>query len=111
MEIKRLKALLGISENDMSQDVALQFVIDDVQETIINYCNLKTLPAGLEHTAYRMAMDLWRFDQPGEESAPLTAVSISEGDTSSSFSSTSDALAGGVLRDYRGQLNRYRKLR
>lgn len=110
MELKKLKALLGISEEDVSQDIPLQFVMGDVEETIKNYCNLKALPAGLEYTAYRMAIDLYRYDRPGESSAPVTVASISEGDTSASFTSAADALEGGVLKDYKGQLNRYRKL-
>ena len=96
--------------DDTAQDIPLQFVLDDVQETILNYCNVNELPAGLTNTAYRMALDLYRHERPGEEEAPLTVASISEGDTSTSFTSVADALSGGVLKDYQGQLNRYRKL-
>ncbi|MFQ9651215.1 MAG: hypothetical protein ACLRZZ_14165 [Enterocloster sp.] len=42
--------------------------------------------------------------------APARVSSISEGDTSTSFTSAADALSGGILKDYQGQLNRYRKL-
>jgi len=105
-----MKALLGIPPDDTAQDIPLQFVLDDVQETILNYCNVNELPAGLTNTAYRMALDLYRHERPGEEEAPLTVASISEGDTSTSFTSVADALSGGVLKDYQGQLNRYRKL-
>lgn len=110
MEIIRLKGLLGISEDDISQDILLQFVMEDIEETIRNYCNLEEIPAGLEHTSYRMAMDLYRYDRPGEGDAPVTVASISEGDTSTSFTSAADALSGGVLKDYQGQLNRYRRV-
>lgn len=110
MEIKKLKELLGIPEEDRSQDIPLQFVMDDVEETIRNYCNQKTVPAGLLNTSYRMAMDLYRYDRPGDTDGAVTVSSVSEGDTSASFTSAADALEGGVLREYRGQLNRYRKL-
>lgn len=110
MELETLKALLGIPSDDTTQDIPLQFVMDDVRETILNYCNLDELPDGLINTAYRMALDLYRHERPGEEEAPLTVVSISEGDTSTSFTSAAGALTGGVLKDYQGQLNRYRKL-
>lgn len=110
MELGKLKGLLGIPEDDHSQDILLQFTMDDVEETIQNYCNLDTVPPGLVNTSYRMAMDLYRYDHPGDADAPVTVASISEGDTSTSFSSASDALAGGILKDYRGQLNRYRKV-
>lgn len=110
MELNKLKGLLGIPGDDMSQDIPLQFVMDDVEETIRNYCNLDAVPGGLVNTSYRMAMDLYRYDRPGDADAPVTVASISEGDTSTSFISAADALFGGVLRDYQGQLNRYRKL-
>lgn len=111
MELERLKRLLGIAEEDTSHDISLEFVIDDVRETIINYCGVKEFPTGLINTAYRMAIDLFRHDRPGEQGTPLSVASISEGDTSTSFTSASDALAGGVLKNYQGQLNQYRKLR
>lgn len=111
MELSVLKGLLGIDGDNNTQDIPLQFILDDVEETILNYCNLEELPAGLMNTAYRMAIDLYRYDQPGTGSAPVAVSSISEGDTSTSFTSAADALAGGILKDYCGQLNRYRKLR
>lgn len=111
MELEKLKKLLGIPENDHSCDAALEFVMDDVKETIINYCGIKELPSGLINTAYRMAIDLYRHENPGEADAPVNVSSIKEGDTSTSFSGSSNPLAGGILKDYQGQLNRYRKLR
>lgn len=111
MELGKLKALLGIPEVDTSQDVPLQFVLDDVRETILNYCNVEELPSGLINTAYRMAIDLYRHSRPGAAEAPVKVSSITEGNTSTSFASAADALQGGVLADYKGQLNRYRKLR
>lgn len=111
MELGKLKALLGIPGDDTSQDVPLQFVLDDVQEYIINYCNVDELPSGLINTAYRMALDLYRYDRPGEADGPVKVSSITEGNTSTSFTSAADSLQGGILVDYKGQLNRYRKLR
>lgn len=111
MEIGRLKELLELSGEDTSRDTSLQFILDDVQETILNYCNLEEMPSGLINTAYRMAIDLYRYDAPGEAAAPMRVSSISEGDTSTSFGRVSDELEGGILRDYKSQLNRYRKLR
>lgn len=110
MELKRLKELLGITESDTDQDFSLKFLMDDVTETILNYCNLERMPAGLMNTAYRMAMDLFRYERPGETEAPMTVTSISEGDTSTSFTGGTDALTGSILKNYRGQLNRYRRL-
>lgn len=111
MELEKLKQLLGLPEDDVTRDAALQFIMEDVEETIRNYCHLKEVPAGLASTSYRMAIDLFRYDRPGEDDAPVRAASISEGDTSTSFTSVADAIEGGILKDYKGQLNRYRKLR
>lgn len=111
MELGKLKALLGVPEADTSQDVSLQFILDDVRETIINYCNINELPSGLINTAYRMAVDLYRHSRPGDAEGPVIVSSITEGNTSTSFASAADAIQGGILEDYKGQLNRHRKLR
>ena len=37
MDLMKLKALLGIPEGDKKQDIALQFLMEDVDETIRNY--------------------------------------------------------------------------
>jgi len=108
MELGRLKAILGIV--DSSQDAALQFIMDDVEETVRNYCNRKDIPSGLTNTAYRMAMDLYRAEGVGEVESPLTVASISEGDTSTSFMSKAELIKNTILKDYKTQLNRYRKL-
>ena len=62
MELERLKALLGIQPEETGKDAVLAFVLDAVQETILNYCNLDELQEGLIHTAYRMAVDLYRYN-------------------------------------------------
>ena len=43
MEAGKLKGLLGIPEGDTSQDLSLEFIIDDVTETILNYCSLEVV--------------------------------------------------------------------
>lgn len=112
MELAKLKALLGIAADDTSQDASLQFILDDVSETIRNYCNLDELPSGLEHTAYRMAIDLYRNEAIGEADAPVGSVSsIKEGDTQTDFNKTATAgYAETLLKNYHAQLNRYRRL-
>jgi hypothetical protein len=111
MELVKFKRLLGLEPTDTSKDVPLQFVLDDVDETIKNYCHLEEIPAGLLNTAYRMAIDLYRNEAPGEEKASLGPVSsISVGDTSTSFKSSSVEFKDHLLKDYKAQLNRYRKL-
>lgn len=110
MELEKVKKLLGIPDSDASRDSILEFIMDDVRETILNYCNIEELPAGLTNTAYRMAIDLYRYEKPGETDSPLRVSSITEGDTSTSFTKVSEEIEGGILKGYKGQLNRYRKL-
>lgn len=110
MELGKLKELLGVPGEDTAGDASLQFILDDVQETILNYCNIDALPAGLVNTGYRMAIDLFRFESPGQGEASLRITSVSEGDTSTSFANASEALSGGVLKNYQEQLNRYRRI-
>ena len=110
LRLEELKAHIGISEDNTSQDSAVRCILCDVQETIINYCNLTELPSGLKHTAYRMALDLYRYDRPGSKEGPVSVASVTEGKTSTSFTRASEALQGGTLSDYTAQLNRYRKL-
>lgn len=111
MDAQKLKTLLGIPMEDISRDLALAFVLEDVEETILNYCGIEKLPKGLENTAYRMAMDLYRNENVGQEEAATGPVaSLSEGDTSTSFHQCADGnFKDTVLKNYRPGLNRYRK--
>ena len=110
MEVAKLKELLGIE--DKSRDVILEFVIADVEETIKNYCHVDEMPDGLQNTGYRMAMDLYRNENIGSESAAVGSVSsITEGDTSTSFRQyVDDNFKDTVLKNYKSSLNRYRKV-
>lgn len=110
MEVAKLKELLGIE--DESKDVILEFVIADVEETIKNYCHVDEMPDGLQNTGYRMAMDLYRNENIGSESAAVGSVSsITEGDTSTSFRQyVDDNFKDTVLKNYMSSLNRYRKV-
>lgn len=108
MEVEKLKNLLGISGTE--KDKILEFILEETKETILNYCNIDALPEGLTNTSYRMAMDLYRYDCPGD-TAPVAVTSISEGDTSTSFDNATNYLQDGILKNYKRQLNRYRKLR
>lgn len=108
--LEKLKLLLGITGEQ--QDALLQFALDDIEDTICTYCNIEVLPEGLENTAYRMAVELYRNENPGhEEAAPGSVSSISEGDTSTAFrSSVSEGYKDSLLKDYKAVLNRYRRV-
>lgn len=111
MELDKLKRLLGLSPVDTTKDDILQFIIDDINETILNYCNLTEMPIGLVNTSYRMAIDLYRNENLGDESIPLGSVSsISEGDTSISYRSNIAEFKDTLLKNYKTQLNKHRRL-
>lgn len=112
LDLAKLKKLLGIKQEDTSKDDSLKFTLDDVHEAILNYCNQSELPKGLENTAYRMAIDLYRNEAPGEADTPLGPVSsIAEGDTSTSFRVRADeGYKDSLLKNYKARLNRYRRL-
>lgn len=108
-KVETLKNLLGISEE--SQEPLLEFALQDAEETVKNYCNLEEIPKGLEHTVVRMAMDICRNEQFGDDAVPVTVKSISEGDTSTSFGTVeSSGYAQTLLKNYQKQLNRYRRV-
>jgi Phage QLRG family, putative DNA packaging. len=109
MDVEKLKKLLGITGTD--QDPILEFIIDDVTETVKNYCNISSIPQGLLNTAYRMAMDLYRNENIGDSSISIGQVSsITEGDTSTSFKSSTAEFKDHIMKDYKSQLNKFRKM-
>lgn len=111
MELEKLKALLGISADDTSKDIILEFTIDNVKEIIFNHCHIEELPQSLINTAYRMCLDLYRNENLGSEEGALGSISsISEGDTSTSFRSNATEFKDSLLKDYKNQLNKYRKV-
>ena len=101
LELTTLKALLGIT--DTAYDAALQFVLDDITETICNYCHVDELPSGLTNTAYRMAIDIYRAEGIGSTTAPTgTVSSIKEGDVTVSFArlTSEGSYTASVLKQY-----------
>lgn len=112
LKVEKLKPLLGIAVADTTQDANLLFILEDIEEIVLNYCNLSKLPAGLVHTGYRMAVDLYRNENLGDDEAATGAVvDIEEGDTKVQFNkSLDDSFTGTLLKNYLPQLNRYRKL-
>lgn len=112
MEVERLKKLLGFSREDDSKDTILEFILEDVEEMIKNYCNVPTIPEQLNSTILRMAIDMYKNESLGSEDIALGSISsISEGDTSVSYRSSASEFKESLLKDYKSQLNRYRKLR
>ena len=110
--IDTLKGLLGAGVNE----TGAQFCLDDCTRLALDYCHLEELPAGLESTVIRMAVDMYRLEGYGQAATPKGPVTaLKEGDQSVSYAADrAGAIAGSgakLLTDYAGRLNEYRKLR
>ena len=109
--IEKLKQLLGISTDDATKDILLQFAIDDAESVILNYCNISTVPDGLKTTWVKMVLDLYRNENLGSVETGKYVSSLSEGDSSVSFKTNYSDFKDSLLKNYISQLNRYRRLR
>jgi len=111
IKIEQLKRLLGIDLIDNNKDIYLEFILDDVFQIIKDYCHIKEVPEALNSTVLKMAIDLYRNQNLGEEETPLGSISsITEGDISVSYRSSANEFKDSLLNDYKSQLNKYRKL-
>lgn len=109
MRLEMLKQYLGIKGDE--KDDILAFVIMDTEEIIRNYCNIDKIPEGLVNTSYRMAMDLYRNENIGNEDGSIFVSSLTEGDTSTSFKQArDDTFKDSLLKNHKKILNRYRKV-
>ena len=109
LNLAKLKKVLGLQGTD--KDEALEFVMEEEEETIRKYTNIKELPAGQTQTANPMAMERNRKENVGKEDEALMVTSLTEGDTATGFSKqASTEYTQSVLKNYESQLRRYRKV-
>ncbi|NFB57632.1 hypothetical protein EXM89_17740 [Clostridium botulinum] len=110
-QLEKLKKLLGISLDDDSEDFSLEFALEDVEQIIKGYCHIKEISEALNNIVLKMAMDMYRNENLGEEENSLGSVSsITDGDTSVSYRSSAAEFKDSLIKDYKAQLNKYRKL-
>ena len=121
--LQKLKMLLGVTGED--KDTLLQFALDDTKMIILNYCNLTYVPKGLETVWLKMALEFYNSSGASNGSISVGAnasgniSSISEGDTSVSFDTSSSggstssqtSTTDGLINNYIVQLNQFRKVR
>ena len=93
----RLKMLLGIEGTD--EDERLTFILESTEQKILNYCNIKSLPAELENVLVEMAAGYYN----APDGAP---TSLQIGDTSVSYRKDDDS----IIREYKAQLHRFRRV-
>lgn len=110
-DISILKQLLGFAEDNTEKDVLVTFAQENAEELVKNYCHIEEIPEGLSKTVLRIAMDIYRNEQPGGSEVPQAVKSVSVGDTTTSFGTAeSQGHSESILKDYKRQLNRYRKV-
>lgn len=107
---ERLLALLGLNADEQSIEICVEFALDNAKDIVKNYCHIDEIPAELETTVLRIAMDIYRNEKPGETETPQRVSSAQIGDTSTSFGTVSASFTDSLMKNYKSSLNRYRKV-
>lgn len=95
-----------LAELELSETTALiELDIARVTQQVKNYCNLEEIPEALNFTIADMVVDLQR-ERSGD---CINFTDTDMGDTSYSFS-VDDAIDN-LVRDYKSNLNSFRRLR
>lgn len=127
-----VKTKLGV---ETPPEPLLNINIDEVEQAILNYCNLDVVPKALTYTFANMVCDIHTYDaQINKDNAPsdeegldldISASGVNSvrvGNTTVSFGSGSDtssrnkalrshqANLDSLLLNYKEQLNRFRKM-
>lgn len=104
-----LKELVGGLSTDSS--FLFEFTVDKAWNMVCNYCNIDTVPDGLETTVLSMCVDIYRTENYGNAEEKSTVKSVSEGDVSVSYATAyTNNPSTEFLKDYKSQLNKYRKV-
>lgn len=102
MDIRRI-LLTELGTDGLTEEIELD--MESVCQHVRNYCNLADIPEDLNFTIADMVLDLQRAKEGGN----LAVSEVKMGDTAYTFAL--DKAVQGVLKDYRAQLNTFRKLR
>ncbi|MGM7683540.1 hypothetical protein ACSVDA_15480 [Cytobacillus sp. Hm23] len=93
-------------------DELLGLYVEEVQQSILTYCNRDDIPSELTFVHANMVVDLIKGENPEDNQ---TVKSIKEGDVQVSFEkahmTASEVSTSTILTNYTSQLNRHRKLR
>lgn len=120
-----------LPDADITEEQRLS-ALAEMEQEILNYCNIEAVPGALAFTWANMAADLLRYqraaNKPAAEEDSEAALagkvsSISEGDTAVSFGNKSEAesdrerllgghreMLNGLIFNYREQLQQFRKV-
>jgi len=100
----------------LPDDVVIISAIEEVGQTIMNYCNREDIPPELRFVHANMVIDFVNgIKRKGDIDAQASVESIKEGDVTVSFKAAGVALGvrslESLLFDYSKQLNKFRKMR
>jgi len=120
---KRLAAL-GYIVDDSDDEWLMEFIMEKVEQSILNFCNVSEIPNGLFYIAVDMAAGGFLLEK--KASGDLDGVDItpavkeiSQGDTSVVYAFGSgtltqeerlDALISRMTAENRGEMSRYRRI-
>lgn len=107
-------------------NLEIEVAINEVKQTILNYCNLEYMPKELDYTCANMVADLVRYNyisSGNSENSENTNADISSlkiGDTNISLG-TPETAEGNIVKshvpnldeivlNYKSQLNKFRKM-
>ena len=118
----------------------LQMLVEEVELSILNYCNIAEVPDALKFVWANMVVDYWRYlcelassnesseseTEPGSSTTATMVTSIREGDTQISFSAdpkssssntsyvgnarTMSGVLDSIVLNYNDSLNKFRRI-
>lgn len=108
MDITNVKTLLGIT--DTSKDDLLTYIGNVVTTDVKAYCRIPVITDDLQLVINDMVVDRYRARGYGQEEAPKTLSSISEGDVTMQFKTTQYSPTMELTDAEKKRLVPYRKL-
>ena len=110
--VKRKLRGIEMSEDD------IKLAVEEVQQVILNFCNISTVPEALRFTWANMAVDILKSLNAEDTGGAVSGgpASISMGDTSLSFSTGSSTTGhvvdlDNLINNYAAQLKKFRRIK
>ena len=117
--MEKVKVLVShkLRDNSISKDI-ICMAIEEAEQVIKNYCNLREVPTELAFTWANMACDIVKSYNAEETGEPVNGgpASVSMGDTTVSISNSRSGTGhvvdlDGLIQNYREQLQKFRRVK
>lgn len=107
--LEKLKVLMGMEGEET--DSLLSMALDTAREMICNYCHVEEVPEGLYMAQIRMAAEVYRNELSGEAGGDgVSSVSLGDMTVALGDKTVSQNYQESLMKNYKAQLNRYRRL-